>query len=92
MKKSRSRNLAIAAVKAAIRESIETGRAVTVRASDVYRVRPGADACYERLERLVEALVLVADEHDSARLAPGERDAWGTLDGAEWRLWLLAYE
>lgn len=88
----RPRNLALAAVKAAIKESIETDRTVTVRASDVYRVPPGADACYERLERLVGALVLVADEHDTARIAPDEYDAWGVLDGEEWRLRLLAYE
>lgn len=89
---TRPHNLALAAVKAAIRESIETNRTVTVRASNVYRVRPGADACHERLERLVGALVLVADKHDSARMSRYEVDAWGVLDGAEWRLRLLAYE
>lgn len=92
MKSIRPRNIALAAIKAAIKESIETDRTVTVRASDVYRVRPGADACYERLERLTLSLVLVADEHDSAQLTPGEVDAWGLLDGEEWRLRLLAYE
>ena len=88
----RPRNLALAAVKAAIKESIETDRTITVRASDVYRVRPGADACYERLGRLVDTLVHVADDHDSAQLSPGEYDAWGTLGDADWRLRLLAYE
>lgn len=88
----RPRNRALAAVKAAIRESIETNRTVTVRASSAYRVRPGADACFERLERLVGALVLVADKRDSARMSRYEVDAWGTLDGADWHLRLLAYE